>query len=380
MSRPSFMEMWRAAAGAGSGIALCGLLFLAAATWIGQVPGMLLIAPLGATAFLLFAVPNSPLAQPWSAIVGNGMSALVAVIVSRLGLPLEISAGLAVSGAMVMMSLTRAMHPPGAAVALATILSEPFVSGLGYGFVLAPVILDTSLLVALAVGYNRVTGRYYPFRQPASGNHATRDPAPQRRLGLTSAELAAVLDRYRLSANIGPEDFGRILGAAEAETSRRNFERLTCREIMSRDLITVAPDATLETVADLFRKHRFKSLPVVESEANLRGVVTQNDLIQQAMVNAQHCGSSFTATLTKLLAGCASEQVSARDIMTSDLQAVQTNDGVSVLVTVLADGGVQAVPVLEEGQLVGIVTRSDLVAVLARLVTTNSGSRHGPCA
>jgi CBS domain-containing membrane protein len=367
MSRPTWREAMRAALGAGLGLALCGAILVVAGAWVDAAHGLLLIAPLGATAFLVFAVPNSPLAQPWSSIAGNGASAFIAVSVLHLGLPIEVAAGLSVFGAMAAMAVLRAMHPPGAAVALATTLSDPLSGGAGYGFVLAPVLLDTVLLVAIAVAYNRLTGRRYPFRQPASsGTYATADPAPERRLGLSADDLSAVLDRFNLSANIGAEDFGRILAAAEAEAARRHFDDLICGAVMSRDLITIAPDTRLGIVADLFRRHRFKTLPVVDGDGALRGIITQNDLIQRARLDSVRGGMGFAGALTRLAGRGRDRRLRARNIMTTDLRTVGPADGIGVLVRLLADGGVQAAPVMEGPRLVGIVTRSDLIAVLAR--------------
>lgn len=125
MAAPPAREALRAALGAGLALCLCGsmLAWLAADTTPGGGSGLFLIAPLGATAFLLFAVPNSPLAQPWSAVVGNTVSGIVAVTVLLSGGSGAIAAGVAVAGAMVAMALLRAMHPPGGAVALATMLA-----------------------------------------------------------------------------------------------------------------------------------------------------------------------------------------------------------------------------------------------------------------
>lgn len=367
MSRPKLKETLRAAVGAGLALALCGSILVTVGAWVGATPGLLLIAPLGATAFLVFAVPNSPLAQPWSALAGNGGSAFVAVSVLQLGLPTELAAGLSVCGAMSVMALLRAMHPPGAAVALAIVLSESLSSTLGYGFVFAPVMFDTFLLVALAVLYNRVTGRRFPFRQTSSsGRHATADVAPERRLGLTADELTAVLDRFNLSPNIGAEDFGRILAAAEAEAARRHFDDLTCGEVMSHDLVTVSPQTRLGIIADLFRRHRFKTLPVVESDGTLCGIITQNDLIQRARHDSMSRGGRFATSLTHLADTARDGRLRACDVMTPDLRIVEAEDGIGTLVQLLADGGVQAAPVVEGARLVGIVTRSDLIAVLAR--------------
>src|SRR5690606_11814975 len=124
MARPRGAEPLRAALGAGLGLLACGLILAGVASYAvpGQA-GLVLIAPLGASAFRMFAVPNSPLAQPWSAVVGNTVSALVAVALLHLHLPVTVAAGLAVGVAMVAMALLRALHPPGAAVALTTILA-----------------------------------------------------------------------------------------------------------------------------------------------------------------------------------------------------------------------------------------------------------------
>lgn len=209
MPRPQGREPLRASLGAGLALLLCGLLLWGA----GGAGGLVLIAPLGASAFLLFVLPNSPLAQPWSAVVGNTASALLALGVARLGLPLPLAAGLAVGGAVLLMAALRAMHPPGGAVALATVLSPALVGELGFRFALAPVLLDTAALVALAMLWNRLTGRRYPFRQPRERQ--------ADRTHLSTAEMERLLQRLNQSANIGTEDFARLLAAAEAEVEAR---------------------------------------------------------------------------------------------------------------------------------------------------------------
>lgn len=365
MARPRGIEPLRAALGAGLGLLACGLILAGAAFYaVPDQAGLVLIAPLGASAFLMFAVPNSPLAQPWSAVVGNSVSALVAVAVLHLDLPVTAAAGLAVGLAMVAMALLRALHPPGAAVALTTVLAAP--GSLGYGFVLVPVMLDTVLLMLVAIAFNRATGRKYPFRQPhAESVHHTRDAPPDRRLGLSPEDLADLLGRFNLSANIGAEDFGRVLAAAEEAAAERRFAGLRCGEVMSRDVVRVAPATRLRVVADLFRRHAFKALPVCDTGDRLVGIITQNDLIQRARRDARLEHRSFAEALSGLLRTPA-KPPRARDIMTHDPITVLVDTPVGALLHLLADGGVQAVPVLEGARMVGILTRSDLLAVLAR--------------
>lgn len=371
MARPRLIEAIRAGTGAGLALALSGLLLLGVHLQLASdLPnGLLLIAPLGASAFLLFAVPNSPLAQPWSAIVGNTVSALIAITAVLSGLPQLAAVGVAITGAIFVMAMLRAMHPPGAAVALATVLSEQMVRDLGYSFALAPVLLDTALLVALAIAWNRLTGRVYPFRQPGDPNtHGTRDRPPEARLGLSPEALASILERFRLSANIGTEDFGRLLAEAETEAARQHVGGLTCGEIMSRDLTTVTPETRLRDVAELFRRHRFKTLPVTGQKGELLGVITQNDLIQRARDEAILHQASFAKALSGLLRPDRNALHSAARIMSPPGDIVAPDDSIGILVRLLADGGVQAVPVVEaDGRLTGIVTRSDLLAALAHM-------------
>ena len=365
LPRPHLPEAVRAGLGAALALVISGGVLVLLNIWRGDVVSFMLIAPLGASAFLLFAVPNSPLAQPWSAVIGNGISALVAVGVLQIGLPSEVSAGLAVGFAILAMASLRAMHPPGGAVALASVLAAQDGSAVGLGFVLSPVLLDTVLLVALAMVYNRLTGRRYPFRQAGeAGVHKTSDAPPDRRLGLTPDDLAEVLDRFNLGANIGAEDFGRILAAAEAEAAQRHFAGLVCGAVMSRDIIAIASDTPIAAIAALFGKHRVETLPVVDGDQRLHGIVSQNDLIQRTRdwaLLAQEGVPAGPPTPPR----SPSRARTAGDIMTRRVRIVAPDDSIGVLVHVLADGGVQAAPVIEGGRLVGMVTRSDLLAALA---------------
>lgn len=89
-----------------------------------------LIAPMGATAVLLFALPASPLAQPWAVIGGNVISALIGVAcVHWLGASLNpaLLGALAAALALAAMFALRCLHPPGGAVALITVIGGPAV-------------------------------------------------------------------------------------------------------------------------------------------------------------------------------------------------------------------------------------------------------------
>ncbi|GAB1477532.1 HPP family protein [Paracoccaceae bacterium] len=328
--RPKPVEALRAAMGAAIGL---GAAALACRAVNLPLPG--LIAPFGASAFLIFAVPNSPLAQPWSVVAGNGLAALAALTVGLLHLPLLAQALVAVALAVAVMAAARAMHPPGGAVALLLALSPLPGGGI------APVLAGSAALVVAGLVWNRMTGRVYPLRQTPAAPHGTADPSPARRHLPPPGALADLLARLRLGANIGVEDLARLITAAEAEAAIRPLAGLTAGHLMSRDLVTVTPATPLPVLAADFIAHRFKTLPVVDN-GKYRGLVNEHALTGQ--------------TNTTLTAADLAEQS----------QTATPETPAAALVNLLADGGQQAVPVLEAGHLVGLVTRSDLIALLAR--------------
>ncbi|MDY6962070.1 MAG: HPP family protein, partial [Pseudomonadota bacterium] len=153
-------ERIRASVGALLGILLTGLLSRMALGDSGAFP--LLIAPMGASAVLLFAAPSSPLAQPWSILGGNIVSATVGVTSALLIKDPVIAASTAIAVSIGLMLLFNCLHPPSGAVALTAVLAGASIQEWGYWFVLSPVGLNTVLLLASAYAFNNATGRRYP--------------------------------------------------------------------------------------------------------------------------------------------------------------------------------------------------------------------------
>lgn len=118
----------------------------------------LIAAPFGATAVLVFGVPDSPLAQPRNVIGGNFIAALVAaVLVHFFGSDPWVMA-LAVATAIKLMQLTQTVHPPGGAVALLGVMSH-----VSWDFVLTPILIGSILIILCTVVFNNmVPGRPYP--------------------------------------------------------------------------------------------------------------------------------------------------------------------------------------------------------------------------
>src|SRR4051812_46069477 len=155
----------REACSAAGGVT-AGLLFAAFFSRVlapGHHASAWMVAPLGASALLVFGLPASPLAQPWAVLAGNTLSALVGIASASLIPDPVLASGVAVALAMLLMVQMRCLHPPGGAAALMMVLSHQ----VDFGFALFPVLLDSLLLVLMGVLYNSLTGRPYPHAQVA---------------------------------------------------------------------------------------------------------------------------------------------------------------------------------------------------------------------
>lgn len=127
----------------------------------------LLIAPLGASAVLLFAAPESPLAKPWNMIGGNISSAFIGVSSALLIADPLLAAPIACGIAITFMMVIGCLHPPGGAVALTAVIGGPSIHAAGFGFALWPVGVSTLLLLATAIVFNRARTRINASRATA---------------------------------------------------------------------------------------------------------------------------------------------------------------------------------------------------------------------
>jgi CBS domain-containing membrane protein len=130
-------ERWRAIVGALLGIVITAIL---CRLCVSSPTAIWLVAPLGASAVLVFAVPASPLAQPWSVVGGNTIAALVGVLCVQLIDDPALAAGVAVAGAILSMFALRCLHPPGGAAALLAVLTHAS----SFDFVLFPVLTNSA--------------------------------------------------------------------------------------------------------------------------------------------------------------------------------------------------------------------------------------------
>jgi CBS domain-containing membrane protein len=177
------------------------------------------VAPIGASAVLLFAVPASPMAQPWPIIGGNSLSALTGFAVGQALGHGALACGIGVGLAIGVMSVTRSLHPPGGAAALTGVIGGGLVDPAGWWFPVAPVALDAVLLVAVGLLFHRLSGHPYPHpAHPQPPAHEAPAPAP---LDVSDADLDAVLARVGETFDIDREDLRLLLAELELQVQSR---------------------------------------------------------------------------------------------------------------------------------------------------------------
>ena len=147
--------------GSFAGIGFIGLLNQNVFT---QSDNLFMIGSFGASSVLIYGIVNSPLAQPRNLVGGHVLCALVGVTVHYI-IPNEIwlSSAFAVSLSIVIMQITKTLHPPGGATALIANIGSEKVTSLGYMYVLSPVLSGVLILLLVALVVNNMTShRSYP--------------------------------------------------------------------------------------------------------------------------------------------------------------------------------------------------------------------------
>lgn len=148
------------------------------------------------------------------------------------------------------------------------------------------------------------------------------------------------------------------------------------RDIMSSPVITVRPETSIQEIARIMRDHHISGVPVVTADAELVGIVTEVDLIgQHAPLQAPHYISVLWAAIPLRFDDYTryKEQVrhmlaiNAGQLMTEEPATLHPDDTLETAAGLMVKPGHSSIPVVEDGHLVGIVTRTDLIRVIEAL-------------
>lgn len=144
-------------------------------------------------------------------------------------------------------------------------------------------------------------------------------------------------------------------------------------EIMTKNVVTVKRETTVRELAEIFETRHFGSLPVVDDEGNLTGIVSASDLIEQG--RSLHIPTVIS--LFDWVIPLGGERTLARDlqkitaqtvgeIFSTEVVTVSPSDTVSTAADTMSSHKLHSLPVIQEGKLVGIVSRIDIIRTLIK--------------
>src|SRR5688572_25068285 len=146
-------------------------------------------------------------------------------------------------------------------------------------------------------------------------------------------------------------------------------------DVMTERVLRVRPETTVLDIATTLSERGISALPVVDAEDRLVGIVTEGDLMRRPEIGTnapQRAGEtdSLLERLSRAVAYVKVHGATAADVMTRNVVTVTPDTPLSEIGEVMANRNIKRVPVVEEGNLIGIVSRLDLVrALLAQSLT-----------
>ncbi len=146
------------------------------------------------------------------------------------------------------------------------------------------------------------------------------------------------------------------------------------KDIMTKDVLTAKEDMTVRELADFLVKNNISGVPIIDSDNNIIGIVTENDLIRQntplhiptvvtILDSFFYLGSqkSFEEELSRMVA------VTVKELCTKEVITVDEDTPVAEIAKIMEDKkGGHLIPVVKNGKLVGIVGKADIVKVIAK--------------
>lgn len=148
---------------------------------------------------------------------------------------------------------------------------------------------------------------------------------------------------------------------------------ITAKDIMTRDVITVKPETSIEELARILIENRISGAPVVDDKGNLIGIVTENDLISQnKRLHIPTVFRLFDALIMLERPKKIEEEIKRLtatrvwDICTKNVITVNEDTPLQEIATIMSEKKVHLIPVMKDKKIVGIIGKADLIKAMAR--------------
>lgn len=139
-------------------------------------------------------------------------------------------------------------------------------------------------------------------------------------------------------------------------------------EIMTRDVVTLQPDMTVQNAWKIMVKKRVKATPVVDSAGKVVGILTDEDLLERAGIR-QRLSVAIrmdTEEINQELRSLASSPLLVRDVMTTPVISVADHETLGIATSRMVKSGLKRLPVVDKNEkLVGVISRLDILRQVA---------------
>lgn len=363
---------------AGSAFIAVGLVTLVSQLSLSGSDIPFMVASMGASAVLLYAIPTSPLSTPWAFAGGHLVSVIVGVTCARWLPNAPLAAAATVCLAILAMFYLRCLHPPGGAAALMAVLGGDSVHALGYQFVITPVLINVAVMLACALLYWRLAGIHL---QDQTAEVLGLDHHWQRHdeqgwdadIPFSHDHLAQAMADMDTYLDISHHDLVEIYARALHQTQHQALDGLRCADLMSRPVVSVVYGTELDEAWQLFEQHHIRSLPVVDCFQRVQGILTVTDFVHMAKqfpaensprADSSHSMAQRLAWLRQRTPGFESNKPEvAGQLMTAPVVTVRPEDSVADLLPLFGQHKIHHLPVVDDKRkLVGMLTREDVLA------------------
>jgi CBS-domain-containing membrane protein len=214
----------RIASAAGGFTAILSVFFIS--QWsVGAAGAGILVASMGASAVLLFAVPHGQLSQPWPVLGGHIVSAIIGVGCAQAFANEILAASAAVGLAIGCMYYLKCIHPPGGATALSAVVGGEAVRALGYQYVITPVLMNVVIILAVAFLFNYLfPWRRYPASLQAGNKDLGEITPPAGTADISHADFVYALSQVDSFIDAGEDDLLRIYELATQRSHSRHID------------------------------------------------------------------------------------------------------------------------------------------------------------
>ncbi len=316
-----------------------------------------LLAPMGATAIILFGMATSPVAQPWPVAGGYLLACCAGLASATLINSPWMAGGIAVAATLWLMARLNCLHPPGGALALLMVLDQKtFATSPAHTIALVCANVGL-LLLSAAIINNLIPGRRYPWRPQLveTNPHDTQDKPPLQRGDLRRDDLDSAIRKLDGFVDIQEAQLLTLYELAIDHAFNRHVG-MTCANVMSRDVISVTLDTTVAEACVLLRHHRVKALPVVDDQRRLAGIISLADIFQH-----------WEISLARKLDDSGLQQTPVHEWMSPQVKTTSPDTPMATLVHEAARDGHHHIPVVNaDGSLAGMITPADMIAALYR--------------